>query len=95
VAEAPLGVSDGCSEGRTLVIDNGRLTGIISPSDINRLLQRSLSGRNQALARGVLGGSLSPSDAGQPSQLSQELADTLDVDPLLRKQPRQNWEADE
>ena len=46
-----LGVSDGCSEGRTLVIDNGRLTGIISPSDINRLLQRSLSGRNQALAR--------------------------------------------
>ncbi len=46
-----LGVSDGCSEGRTLVIDNGRLTGIISPSDINRLLQRSLSGRNQAVAR--------------------------------------------
>jgi Zn-dependent protease/CBS domain-containing protein len=46
-----LGVSDGCSEGRTLVIDNGRLAGIISPSDINRLLQRSLSGRNLALAR--------------------------------------------
>src|ERR1700737_647466 len=36
---------EGCSEGRTLVIDNGRLVGIISPSDINRLLQRSLAGR--------------------------------------------------
>ena len=46
-----LGVSDGCSEGRTLVVDNGRLTGIIAPSDINRLLQRSIAGRNQALAR--------------------------------------------
>src|SRR5438445_11645376 len=46
-----LGVSDGCSEGRTLVIDNGRLAGIISPSDIKRLLQRSLSGRNLSLAR--------------------------------------------
>jgi CBS domain-containing protein len=46
-----LGASDGCGEGRTLVIDNGRLAGIISPSDINRLLQRSLSGRNLALAR--------------------------------------------
>jgi Zn-dependent protease/CBS domain-containing protein len=46
-----LGVSNGCSEGRTLVIDSGRLAGIISPSDITRLLQRSLSGRNQALAR--------------------------------------------
>jgi Zn-dependent protease/CBS domain-containing protein len=45
-----LGVSDGCSEGRTLVIDNGRLVGIISPSDINRLLQKSLSGRSQAPA---------------------------------------------
>jgi Zn-dependent protease/predicted transcriptional regulator len=37
-----LGVADGCSEGRTLVLENGRLVGIISPSDISRLLQRSL-----------------------------------------------------
>ncbi|HXN03629.1 MAG TPA: site-2 protease family protein, partial [Candidatus Acidoferrum sp.] len=37
-----LNVSDGCSEGRTLVIDNGRLVGIISPSDVSRLMQRSL-----------------------------------------------------
>jgi Zn-dependent protease/CBS domain-containing protein len=41
-----LSVSDGCSEGRTLVIDGGRLVGIVSPSDINALLQRSLSGRS-------------------------------------------------
>ena len=40
-----LGVSDGCGEGRTLVVDDGRLVGIISPSDINRLLQRSLAAR--------------------------------------------------
>jgi len=46
-----LGLSEGCSEGRTLVIDHGRLAGIISPSDINRLLQRSLAGRAQAPAR--------------------------------------------
>jgi len=39
-----LAVSDGCSEGRTLVVDGGRLVGMISPSDINRLLQRSVSG---------------------------------------------------
>jgi Zn-dependent protease/CBS domain-containing protein len=45
-----LGLPEGCSEGRTLVIDGGRLVGIISPSDINRLLQRSLSGRAQAAA---------------------------------------------
>src|SRR2546430_242096 len=45
-----LGASDGCSEGRTLVVDNGRLVGIISPSDISRLLQRSLAGR--AASRG-------------------------------------------
>ena len=43
-----LNVSDGCSDGRTLVIDNGRLVGIISPSDVSRLMQRSLSGRVQA-----------------------------------------------
>jgi Zn-dependent protease/CBS domain-containing protein len=40
----------GCGEGRTLVVDNGRLVGIISPSDINRLLQRSSLGRSQAPA---------------------------------------------
>src|SRR6266849_517494 len=40
--------SQGCSEGRTLVVDNGRLVGIVSPSDINRLLQRSSLGRSQA-----------------------------------------------
>ena len=45
-----LGVSDGCSEGRTLVVDGGQLVGIVSPSDINRLLQRSLSGRAQVPA---------------------------------------------
>src|ERR1700720_3348837 len=40
--------SESCSEGRTLVVDNGRLVGIVSPSDINRLLQRSSLGRSQA-----------------------------------------------
>ncbi|MBO0685978.1 MAG: site-2 protease family protein [Candidatus Dormibacteraeota bacterium] len=39
-----------CSEGRTLVLDGDRLVGIVSPSDINRLLQRSVPGR--APARG-------------------------------------------
>jgi Zn-dependent protease/CBS domain-containing protein len=43
-----LGISEGCSEGRTLVVENGRLVGIISPSDISRLVQRSLSGRSRA-----------------------------------------------
>jgi CBS domain-containing protein len=42
-----LGALDGCSEGRTLVVDGGRLVGIISPSDISMLLQRSLGGRSQ------------------------------------------------
>ncbi len=47
-----LNVSEGCSEGRTLVVDSDRLLGIVSPSDISRLLQRSLSGRGpQAPAR--------------------------------------------
>ncbi len=40
-----LGVSGGCSEGRTLVVDGGRLVGIISPSDISKLMQRSLTDR--------------------------------------------------
>ena len=46
-----LGLPEGCSEGRTLIVDGGRLVGIISPSDINRLLQRSVSGRSQGAAR--------------------------------------------
>jgi Zn-dependent protease/CBS domain-containing protein len=46
-----LNVSDGCSEGRTLVVENGRLVGIVSPSDISRLLQRSLASRSQAVTR--------------------------------------------
>ena len=41
-----LGVSEACSEGRTLVLDKGQLVGIISPSDITMLLQRSLTGRS-------------------------------------------------
>lgn len=42
-----LGVGDGCGEGRTLIVDGGNLVGIISPSDISRLVQRSMSGRSQ------------------------------------------------
>jgi Zn-dependent protease/CBS domain-containing protein len=45
-----LGVSDGCSEGRTLVVDRGQLVGIISPSDISMLVRRSLSGRYEVRA---------------------------------------------
>ena len=48
-----LGLSEGCSEGRTLVIDSGRLVGIVSPSDISRLLQTSLSGRTHAPTQGA------------------------------------------
>src|SRR5438309_8720814 len=43
----------GCSEGRTLVVDSGRLVGIVSPSDISRLLQTSLSGRAHAPTQGA------------------------------------------
>jgi Zn-dependent protease/CBS domain-containing protein len=46
-----LGLPEGCSEGRTLIVDGGRLVGIISPSDINRLLQRSVSGRSLVAPR--------------------------------------------
>jgi Zn-dependent protease/CBS domain-containing protein len=46
-----LGLSGGCSEGRTLVVAGGRLVGIVSPSDISRLVQGSLSGRGRAPAR--------------------------------------------
>ena len=53
-----LGVSEACSEGRTLVLDKGQLVGIISPSDISMLLQRSLSGRFKS-ARGGRVSSLS------------------------------------
>src|ERR1700737_4218929 len=49
-ATSLLDAAEGCSEGRTLVVDNGRLVGIVSPSDINRLLQRSSLGRSQAPA---------------------------------------------
>jgi Zn-dependent protease/CBS domain-containing protein len=42
-----LGVSDGCGEGRTLVVDSGQLVGIISPSDISTLVRKSLTGRSQ------------------------------------------------
>jgi Zn-dependent protease/CBS domain-containing protein len=42
-----LGAAEGCSEGRTLVVDRGLLVGIVSPSDINRLLQSSLSGASR------------------------------------------------
>ncbi|HSS61120.1 MAG TPA: site-2 protease family protein [Candidatus Limnocylindrales bacterium] len=45
-----LGVSDGCGEGRTLVIDGGQLVGIVSPSDISTLVQRSMSGRSKVRA---------------------------------------------
>jgi Zn-dependent protease/CBS domain-containing protein len=38
--------AESCGEGRTLVVESGKLVGIISPSDINRLLQKSLSGRS-------------------------------------------------
>jgi Zn-dependent protease/CBS domain-containing protein len=46
-----LGASDGCSEGRTLVIDGGRLVGIISPSDISRIVQVSMSRGSQEQVR--------------------------------------------
>lgn len=45
-----LGVSGGCAEGRTLVVDSGQLVGIISPSDISALVRQSLSGRSQVRA---------------------------------------------
>ena len=48
---ALLGGSEGCSEGRTLVVDGGQLVGIVSPSDISRLLQRYESGFSRAPAR--------------------------------------------
>src|ERR1700704_3484125 len=47
-----LGLPEGCSEGRTLIVDGGRLVGIISPSDINRVLQRSVAGPPKASVPG-------------------------------------------
>ena len=47
----------GCGEGRTLVVDNSRLMGIVSPSDINRMLQSSIAGRAPTLP--------SPASAGR------------------------------
>src|ERR1700674_1735906 len=46
----------GCSEGRTLVVANGRLVGIVSPSDINRMLQRSIAGRTPVQPSAASGG---------------------------------------
>jgi hypothetical protein len=46
-----LSISDGCSEGRTLVVGGGRLVEIISPSDFSRLLQRSPSSPSQGSVR--------------------------------------------
>jgi Zn-dependent protease len=45
-----LGVSDGCGEGRTLVVDGGQLVGIVTPSDISALVRKSLSGGSQVRA---------------------------------------------
>lgn len=44
---ALFGVSDGCGEGRILIMDGDRLVGIISPSDISKLVQRSVSDRTE------------------------------------------------
>ena len=48
--------SEGCSEGRTLVVENRRLVGIVSPSDINRMLQRSMARRAPTLPSPASGG---------------------------------------
>jgi Zn-dependent protease/CBS domain-containing protein len=45
-----LSVSDGCGEGRTLIVDGGQLVGIVSPSDISALVRKSLSGGSQVRA---------------------------------------------
>src|SRR2546427_1643690 len=44
-----LGRLGGCSDGRALVVDGGRLVGIVTPTDINRALQRWTLGRSQRL----------------------------------------------
>ena len=42
-----LGRLGGCSEGRALVLQDGKLVGIVSPSDVSRAVQRSSAGRAQ------------------------------------------------
>jgi CBS domain-containing protein len=42
-----LGRMGGCGEGRALVLRDGRLVGIVSPSDVSRAVQRSSAGRAQ------------------------------------------------
>jgi Zn-dependent protease/CBS domain-containing protein len=42
--------SDGCGEGRTLVVDGGQLVGIVAPSDISTLVRKTLSGGSQVRA---------------------------------------------
>src|SRR4029077_7077981 len=41
-----LGVSGGCGDGRTLVVDGDSLVGIVSPSDISTLIQRAIGSRS-------------------------------------------------
>jgi Zn-dependent protease len=45
-----LGRLGGCGEGRALVLRDGRLAGIVSPSDVSRAVQRSSAGRTQPSA---------------------------------------------
>jgi Zn-dependent protease/CBS domain-containing protein len=45
-----LGASDGCGEGRTLVVDGGQLVGIVAPSDISTMVRKTLSGGSQGRA---------------------------------------------
>jgi Zn-dependent protease len=42
-----LGRMGGCSEGRALVLRDGALVGVVSPSDVSRAVQRSSAGRAQ------------------------------------------------
>jgi Zn-dependent protease/CBS domain-containing protein len=42
-----IGRMGGCGEGRALVLRDGKLAGIVSPSDISRAVQRSSAGRAQ------------------------------------------------
>ena len=48
-----LGRLGGCSDGRALVVDGGRLVGIVTPTDINQALQRWTIGRGQPRPQGV------------------------------------------
>ncbi|MDQ6741796.1 MAG: CBS domain-containing protein, partial [Candidatus Dormibacteraeota bacterium] len=42
-----IGRMGGCAEGRALVLKDGKLVGIVSPSDVSRAVQRSSAGRAQ------------------------------------------------